>query len=521
MKIPNGVVATIMLMGAAFAAYSVSMSYMESPSSLKAVNMTHYEEMRIENEALHEGMEHMTKKVADMRATLKSKCGVAGVTAFETGGLLQTQLEVCNTDLTRVKAERRRCVSEADRVDNKNIRLKGNLTKAKKDKEKFFQKADYLVSRLEQRTRSTVDRNRALRETLNHTLREEQRILSGMLKSNGVDLSRRKVDVLTSIDDDDDEENDDDTKSEFHRLRKSSDQKHDMKGGRPAKKRELQVDVMGQKINASQVLPSVINTLPAHLKPFASSLAKNIRQSHNQLTAMEKKRRADKKRALGMFPAQPPKSSSSSSSSSFSSQQLLGSFNESAKGISGKTTAGARGGRMPKVDRRKDIATIVKDLINIPSLAGMFGGGKPASGSEAGASSIISKIFPSFGDKSPAGGATNRPASGPNGPASGQPLDRPASGQAGDRPASGPNGPASGNSGDRPASGQRERARNVRPGGAGGEVEPRGSSRVGSRSAGSFSPYGRDRERRTRSQRPEGSTQAEPARAGLGEGGKP
>ncbi|KAJ1469383.1 hypothetical protein T484DRAFT_1852047 [Baffinella frigidus] len=34
MKIPNGVVATIMLMGAAFAAYSVSMSYMESPSSL-------------------------------------------------------------------------------------------------------------------------------------------------------------------------------------------------------------------------------------------------------------------------------------------------------------------------------------------------------------------------------------------------------------------------------------------------------------------------------------------------------
>ena len=42
--------------------------------------------------------------------------------------------------------------------------------------------------------------------------------------SNGVDLSRRRVDVLTSIDDDDDEENEDDVKSEFHRLHSANDQ---------------------------------------------------------------------------------------------------------------------------------------------------------------------------------------------------------------------------------------------------------------------------------------------------------
>ena len=64
--------------------------------------------MRIENEALHEGMEHLTKKYDELKVSLRRKCGAQGIKELEAGGLLQTQLDVCQADLLRVRSERSR-----------------------------------------------------------------------------------------------------------------------------------------------------------------------------------------------------------------------------------------------------------------------------------------------------------------------------------------------------------------------------------------------------------------------------
>jgi len=66
----------------------------------------------------------------------------------------------------------------------------------------------------------------------------------------GIDMSRRRVDVLTSLDSGDDDA--EDVKKEFHRLHDAerADTKLDMKGGRP---RGTLVDVEGMVVNASKV----------------------------------------------------------------------------------------------------------------------------------------------------------------------------------------------------------------------------------------------------------------------------
>jgi hypothetical protein len=150
--------------------------------------VTAVEEMRIENEALHEGMEHLTKKYDELKVSLRRKCGAQGIKELEAGGLLQTQLDVCQADLLRVRSERSQCLGETEKVDRDNMQLQENVKKARRDKKNFFEKADYLVSRLEKRTNAQVAKSAALAAALNQTMREEQTILSRMLKSNGAPL---------------------------------------------------------------------------------------------------------------------------------------------------------------------------------------------------------------------------------------------------------------------------------------------------------------------------------------------
>ena len=93
-------------------------------------NSTAVKNLQQENTRLVAKLDKLTKQYQKLLTYMKEKCDMGG--GDPTGkmsSLCSTELDVCKGNLVEARAELKACSGYAEKIDDKNIQLKQNLTK--------------------------------------------------------------------------------------------------------------------------------------------------------------------------------------------------------------------------------------------------------------------------------------------------------------------------------------------------------------------------------------------------------
>eukprot|EP00960_Hanusia_phi_P057468 763576-Hanusia_phi.AAC.7 len=195
-------VACIMLMAAALGGYHIMMKRYEQDaiaSSLCEKNATAAKDLQRENAQLVAKLDKLTKQYEKLLAYMKEKCDTGGDPSGRMNSLCSTELDICKGNLVEARAELKACNGYAEKIDDKNLQLKQNLTKIKAVGKRILGEEGALIDKLMRSNFSRAEKDKQLKAMIEKNLDDEESQLSSIFKSNGINLGRKNIDFLSKL----------------------------------------------------------------------------------------------------------------------------------------------------------------------------------------------------------------------------------------------------------------------------------------------------------------------------------
>ncbi|EKX46174.1 hypothetical protein GUITHDRAFT_152413 [Guillardia theta CCMP2712] len=284
-----------MLMAAALGGYHMMMKRFEQDalaSSQCEKNATAAKDLQQENARLVAKLDKLTKQYQKLLTYMKEKCDMGG--GDPTGkmsSLCSTELDVCKGNLVEARAELKACSGYAEKIDDKNLQLKQNLTKIKEVDKRMLGETGALIDKLMRSNFSRAEKDKRLKSMIEKNLDDEESQLSSIFKSNGINLGRKNIDFLSKL-----SKNRSTSENNFSKLTNATSLV--LNGGKDGKFK-IQLNLgNGSKVDVKKlrdVLPSILKSLPLPLQPLARQLQSDVKKHQQELKVLDGPRRKKSK----------------------------------------------------------------------------------------------------------------------------------------------------------------------------------------------------------------------------------
>jgi len=202
--------------------------------------------------------------------------------------LCRTELDICKENLIKTRMAKSACTDSAGRLDDKNLELSKTVKKEKKDKEKVSKTVDKVLN-------STIAKESQVRSLIKDSLKEEEKELSSILKQNGINVTRKEIDDITSFQ----AKKGSKKRKKEKKSRKSRKSRKLENEGETLKEKdgdgtepEIQVKLVGNhsseaKQALGKLLPRIFQALPKSFRPMAQRLGSEIQNHQNTLKVLD------------------------------------------------------------------------------------------------------------------------------------------------------------------------------------------------------------------------------------------